>query len=1459
MATPAAVLNILITANTSRANAALTSTQKQLRNTDTVATRTTRRFSGLEKAAIGVGAVLGGALALGARAGWQELQESARVSAQTAAALKSTGRQAGVTARHIEDLATSLMNLSGVDDETIQAAENLLLTFRSVHNEVGKGNNIFDLATRAALDMSVAMTNAGKNTSMATAALQIGKALQDPVRGMTALRRVGVMFTESQTATIKKMVETGNVIGAQKLILAELNKEFGGSAAAAGTTLPGKLNILKETFNNLAGTVMQAAAPALQTVASHLTTFVRQMQSGQGAGGAFAAAMSAVWGVLVKLAGVLGAVVGWIRGLVVQFQQGNPAIVALAGALAGLTVGIVAFRSAMAVATAAQAAFNAVALANPYVLAAAAIAALVGALVVLYMKSAGVRDFVNSAWASMKAVAMDVFPTIRTIAVGAFNVIRTAVNVLKAVFAVAWNFIGPLVRTNMFIVKTAIDVGITAFNLMKGPVSALAGVYVGTFNTIRGIVGKVMDFVLSMLSTFLHGAGGLFDVLSHVPVLGGAFKGLGKTADQAGDDIDRLRGALHGLPARKDVRVGVSVDFFSNIAGAIGSIASSIGGALGAGGGSYSRPGHQGYATGGVVKSLGYFAGEEGSSHPEVIIASNPRYRRRNLGLWAQAGQMLDVPGFAQGGVARSAAGPVVSAAPGWAGRKASDWIKPIAQAWGVSRSVAGRMIAAASRIAGLPYVYGGGHGAAGGYDCSGAVSYLLQAGGLLSGSLTTDGLKGYGLPGRGKYITIGVRGSTGRNAHTMIEFFGRYFESGGGGGLGPHWNAGWDGTFPILRHPPGFAAGGIFRGDFGNVPPAVLLARLPRLAGYKPFQAYAEAYNKIPGFQTGGVVVRGRVSTFGPPLEAAGSTAHGASSASAGISLRIPGTGALDSRNRALMGKMFNVSIAGHSAVLEDIDLGPASWTGRVIDVTGAGARKMGINPYAFPTDATGIASSIGGGGTPAQQQKAKSIVRKIKLFAVPKKAKVPKGNAIGTPGSLGEIYGGQGSLMTVPDVRLPKIQRNTGKWAQIFTVFGDLGTVQSELDRMAYTLNWLYPKAEELIGTLPLDDLSDLSAFITTPPVYQEKDIFGNVWDVQPPSFIDWGKVDKFRRQVEMVLAQRRLQLQWVTEAVLMVEKIQGQLRAAIAARNTEIKRLQSVVAVNVQNLRGWVGDYNKEAKSPHPDQKVLSGLKARIDRVRSMNNAIGGKPDSLGKEGWIGTLTKTGVDLATVADAVGTTKFSLIGYGRGGELAKIMSNIQPLQEDLVLLNPASGNLQKQLELTSNWKGSRTLSQEGKYAGIGVMGGDTGTAATGTDDTTQKQLDLMRQLLTATRQGTAVSTAQMNALSQYPYAMDLLKGTPIIGAFQRGGDITRRGFALVGEQGPELVTLPSGSHIFDNQTSTGMLSGGGDVQPVNVTVQILDGAINPNAIRVIVDDQLRRETRRGARGLPGGGGGYR
>lgn len=205
----------------------------------------------------GVGALMavGGAL----KYSIDQAAEMQQIMAQTEAVIRSTGGAAGMTAQDVSDLSSALAENSTFADDAVQKGANLLLTFTNI------GADVFPLATQAMLDMATAM-----GTDASGGAIQLGKALNDPTEGVSALTRVGVTFTEEQKQLIKSLQETGDVAGAQKIILAELNKEFGGSAAAQVDTYAGQMKQLQNQIDNLAESVGGALLPTLTDAATAL-------------------------------------------------------------------------------------------------------------------------------------------------------------------------------------------------------------------------------------------------------------------------------------------------------------------------------------------------------------------------------------------------------------------------------------------------------------------------------------------------------------------------------------------------------------------------------------------------------------------------------------------------------------------------------------------------------------------------------------------------------------------------------------------------------------------------------------------------------------------------------------------------------------------------------------------------------------------------------------------------------------------------------------------------------------------------------------------------------------------------------------------------------------------------------------------------------------------------------------
>jgi len=227
-----------------------------------------RGFAGLAKGTAAAAAAVTAAGVAFAKVGIDEALEQEQVAARTANVIKTTGGAAKVTAGHVADLAGSLQEATGSADDQIQAGANLVLTFKNIRNEAGASNKIFDRTVAAANDMSVAL-----GTDMKAASMQLGKALNDPVQGMSQLRRVGVNFTEQQQEQIKAMVESGDAMGAQKIMLAEIESQFGGAAAAEGP-LTEAWQSLQRTFEDVAEGALQVALPAITALVDTVKTNV---------------------------------------------------------------------------------------------------------------------------------------------------------------------------------------------------------------------------------------------------------------------------------------------------------------------------------------------------------------------------------------------------------------------------------------------------------------------------------------------------------------------------------------------------------------------------------------------------------------------------------------------------------------------------------------------------------------------------------------------------------------------------------------------------------------------------------------------------------------------------------------------------------------------------------------------------------------------------------------------------------------------------------------------------------------------------------------------------------------------------------------------------------------------------------------------------------------------------------
>ncbi len=163
----------------------------------------------------------------------------AAAEAQLSAALRSTGGAAGLTANQLKAHASALQDVTNFGDEVTIAAQAQLLTFTKI------GSTVFPQATKAVLDLATRMDGDLKG-----ATIQIGKALNDPIAGLSSLTRSGIQFTDQQKEQIRTLTESGNVVGAQTIILKELETQFGGSAEAARAADGGNI-ALSNSFGDL--------------------------------------------------------------------------------------------------------------------------------------------------------------------------------------------------------------------------------------------------------------------------------------------------------------------------------------------------------------------------------------------------------------------------------------------------------------------------------------------------------------------------------------------------------------------------------------------------------------------------------------------------------------------------------------------------------------------------------------------------------------------------------------------------------------------------------------------------------------------------------------------------------------------------------------------------------------------------------------------------------------------------------------------------------------------------------------------------------------------------------------------------------------------------------------------------------------------------------------------------------
>jgi hypothetical protein len=402
----------------------------------------TTAASGISGSLKTVGKVIGPALGVGAVVGFGKAsvtaaQESAVATARLDQIFQSMGDSTGEASKAAQTYASALSAKTGVEDESIMAGQAQLATFGEVSSESARMAGIFDRATAAGADLAAAGFG-----SIDSNAVQLGKALQDPAKGMTALAKSGVTFTDAQKDQIKAMQESGDLLGAQKILLGAVETQVGGTAEATATST-GKMSL---KFGELQEQVGGKLLPVISVMADIFTKYMD---------------------VLLPLAGVILAVVAaykaWtiIQGIMNILQTEGNVITAL---------------------------WNALLLANPIVLIVIAIAAVIAILILLYFKVGWFRDLVDAAF---RFVA-DAFGWIVDAAKAVFDWVKNNWPLLLAILTGPFGIAVLLITKNWDTIK---DAAKAVVDWVTDKFTDLSGFFSRIASTIGSVLGDIANAI----------------------------------------------------------------------------------------------------------------------------------------------------------------------------------------------------------------------------------------------------------------------------------------------------------------------------------------------------------------------------------------------------------------------------------------------------------------------------------------------------------------------------------------------------------------------------------------------------------------------------------------------------------------------------------------------------------------------------------------------------------------------------------------------------------------------------------------------------------------------------------------------------------------------------------------------------------------------------------------------------
>jgi hypothetical protein len=378
------VINVLINADSRGFQRGIDKTMAEFKRLET---KSQKISFGMKKAFVPAAAglaALGAAATKFVAAGEEAATSNARIQ-QIAESMGLFGAESDKVADKLIEQAEATARLTGVDQNQIKASQALLLTFGDIASSADEMGGAFDRATQLTVDMAAAGFGSATDN-----AKQLGKALNDPIKGISALSRSGVTFTDQEKEKIKVLVESGKLLEAQDMILSAIEKQVGGTAEATANST----DKMKVGFSQMAEQIGMAMLPLVEAVIPVLIGLFEFM----------ADHTTLVIGLGVALGGVAAAVVA-------------------------VNLAMKAYRTAVLIAKGVTAAFNLVMSMNPIGLIVIAVAGLIALFVTLQKKF----DIIGLAIKGMQIAFEAAWDVLKDLINGAIDGINALISLINKI------------------------------------------------------------------------------------------------------------------------------------------------------------------------------------------------------------------------------------------------------------------------------------------------------------------------------------------------------------------------------------------------------------------------------------------------------------------------------------------------------------------------------------------------------------------------------------------------------------------------------------------------------------------------------------------------------------------------------------------------------------------------------------------------------------------------------------------------------------------------------------------------------------------------------------------------------------------------------------------------------------------------------------------------------------------